>query len=117
MLSHNYAERLGHLYIVNDGLLFRTVWRVVEMFIDDRTSRKISFLGGSYADRLLADFEPSQLWAGVGGEMAYTYTADDIHATPSAYITVQRARDAAAAAGGGGATPTVGASGGAGGGK
>jgi len=110
MLAANYPERLGHLYIVNDGILFRTVWRVVEMLIDARTSRKITFMGSSYTDRLLADFDASQLWTGVGGSMAYEYSPEHIHATPSAYVTVQRMRDAAA----GGASPVAGGSGAAG---
>lgn len=91
MLAANYPERLGRLYLLNDNLLFRTVWRLVQVFIDARTARKITFLGGpdTYTPALLEDFEADQLWAGVGGSQLYDYDPAHITGTPSAYITVR----------------------------
>lgn len=31
MLSANMPERLGRLYILNEGMIFKTLWKVVEL--------------------------------------------------------------------------------------
>lgn len=40
----NYPENLGRVFIVNCPLMFRLAWKMVKIFIDDRTNKKISFI-------------------------------------------------------------------------
>jgi hypothetical protein len=94
MLSANYPERLGRLYILNDGLLFRGLWKIVETFIDARTAAKIKFLGGPDKHRatLLETVAPENLPVEYGGTDAYSFAPEDVASTaasPSAYLSVQ----------------------------
>jgi tRNA A37 threonylcarbamoyladenosine dehydratase len=46
--SDNYPENLGQTIIINAPFLFHGVWSMVKSFLDERTVKKISILGGSY---------------------------------------------------------------------
>ena len=39
----NYPENLGRVFIVNCPSFFRFAWKLVKIFIDDRTNKKINF--------------------------------------------------------------------------
>lgn len=45
MLSANYPERLQTLFIVNEGMLFWTLWAIAQPFMDQRTLDKVKMLG------------------------------------------------------------------------
>ncbi|KAK7196710.1 CAP-Gly domain/CRAL/TRIO domain containing protein [Novymonas esmeraldas] len=39
----NYPENLGRVFIVNCPMFFRIAWKLVKIFIDERTNKKINF--------------------------------------------------------------------------
>lgn len=75
MLSANYPEQLGRLYILNEGMIFRLLWKLVEPFLDARTSKKIFFLGGpdSHRAKLAEAISAENLPVDYGGKDAYTF--------------------------------------------
>jgi hypothetical protein len=90
MLSGNYPERLGLLYILNDGFMFRMLWKVIEPFLDSRTSKKIRFLGGpaSYKPALLEAWTVDQLPTVYGGTDTFEYDPEKVISPPSLHISV-----------------------------
>lgn len=78
-LSSNFPERLARMVFVRESVLFWAGWQVIKLFVDERTSRKISFLGSSYRQGLLELFDDAQLPIWLGGKDEYEFR--DEHAT------------------------------------
>ena len=78
-LSSNFPERLARMVFVRESVLFWAGWQVIKLFIDERTSRKIVFLGSSYRQGLLELFNDAQLPRWLGGTDDYEFAAE--HAT------------------------------------
>lgn len=45
----NYPENLGRCFIVNTPTFFRIAWKLVKIFIDERTNKKINFCAANHA--------------------------------------------------------------------
>lgn len=54
----NYPENLGRVLIVNCPTFFRFAWKLVKIFIDDRTNKKIHFLAPGKAVEVLKTCMP-----------------------------------------------------------
>lgn len=81
VLGNHFPERLGQLMIINSGMLFRMVWKVVEPFLDARTSAKITFLGSDWRDVLRSKLEPDSIpnFLGILEEgQGYDYSPDHV---------------------------------------
>jgi hypothetical protein len=72
-LMNNYPERLGKLYFVRETWLFWALWKILSVFIDARSSKKISFLGWDFMPALLEDMGPETIPAYLGGASTYEY--------------------------------------------
>jgi hypothetical protein len=62
-----YPEILGKMYILNAGFMFRGIWKVVSMWIDKKTQKKINIISGSGKKELLADIDADKLPEFLGG--------------------------------------------------
>jgi hypothetical protein len=80
LLSSNFPERLGALIFVRESLLFWMAWKVVSLFVDARTARKISFLGSDFRGALLREFDDAAVPAWLGGASDYVYDAAHVDA-------------------------------------
>lgn len=65
--SNYYPERLGHFFIINAGMLFRALWKVISLWIDPKTRAKFHVLGGDYSRTLTKYIDASQLPPALGG--------------------------------------------------
>jgi hypothetical protein len=72
-LDHYYPERLGCVYIVNAGAVFKTLWNMVKGFIPERTRGKISLSSGNGLEKLLQNWDKDQLLKLVGGDNPYEF--------------------------------------------
>lgn len=99
-LIANFPERLGRLYFVRESWLFWALWRVISVFIDERSAKKIVFLGHDFMPALLEDIDASQIPAWLGGASEYEYSPQhvfdsvDASATsannPNTYLSLSR---------------------------
>ena len=65
--SDYYPEIMGQLFIVNAPMLFTGVWAVVKGFIDEKTRKKITILGGKFQKDLLELVDENNLPDFLGG--------------------------------------------------
>lgn len=56
----NYPENLGRVFIVNCPTFFRFAWKLVKMFIDERTNKKINFLAPNSAIETMKTVMPEE---------------------------------------------------------
>ena len=63
----NYPEILGKMYIVNANWFFKGIWSIVKGFLDEKTTKKIEILGGSYQAALLKEVDAENLPKFLGG--------------------------------------------------
>lgn len=66
--SDYYPEIMGQMFIVNAPMLFTGVWAVVKGFIDEKTRKKITILGGKYQKDLLELVDENSLPDFLGGK-------------------------------------------------
>jgi hypothetical protein len=62
-----YPESLGHLFIINTGLLFKAGWAVCKGFLDEKTRSKIIPLGKDYQKKLFDHVAPENVPKILGG--------------------------------------------------
>lgn len=62
-----FPEHLGHMYIINAPFIFRSIWSLVKPLLDERTVKKISFLGSNYQQVLLEAIPSENLPRQYGG--------------------------------------------------
>jgi len=58
---------MGQMFIINAPLLFTGVWAIVKGFLDERTRKKITIMGGKYKKDLLLLVEADNLPDFLGG--------------------------------------------------
>jgi hypothetical protein len=58
VLSHNCPETLAHVLVFPTDMFSRMIWRVVSVFLDPVTSRKVNLLSGGRSPQALLDFIP-----------------------------------------------------------
>lgn len=63
---------MGQCFIVNAPLLFTGVWAIVKGFIDEKTRKKITILGGKFQKDLLELVEAENLPDFLGGKCLCT---------------------------------------------
>jgi hypothetical protein len=66
--SDYYPEIMGQCFIVNAPMLFTGVWAIVKGFIDEKTRKKITILGGKFQKDLLELVEEDNLPDFLGGK-------------------------------------------------
>ena len=64
----NFPEHLGKMYIVNAPTLFSALWRIIRVFLDERTKDKITVLKGEYEETLERQVERKWWPPHLGGE-------------------------------------------------
>lgn len=92
ILSGNMPELLHRLIFIQSGYLMWSIWKVVELLIDERTKRKILFAGNDYKAALLELFDESQIPTFLGGSSPYEYKPEHVLGTaaePSQYVSVR----------------------------
>ena len=62
-----YPELLGRMYIINTSSLFSVVWKLIGVFLDEKTKNKIKVLGSNYLPELLKDINIENLPEFLGG--------------------------------------------------
>ena len=55
------------MYIVNAPFIFTAIWAIVKGFIDEKTRKKISIIGGSYKKTFLEAIDSKNLPDWLGG--------------------------------------------------
>ena len=66
--NSNYPELLSKLIIINAGMIFTGIWRVVSNVLPRETVEKISILGSSYKAELLEHVDEDNLPSFFGGK-------------------------------------------------
>lgn len=56
----NYPENLGRVFVVNCSTFFRLAWKLVKVFIDERTNKKINFCAANKAVEVLKESMPEE---------------------------------------------------------
>ena len=69
-----YPETLCKTFIINAPFLFYAQWKIVKMFLDKVTVKKISILGSSYKKEQFACIDKSQVSRFLGGTSDEEYT-------------------------------------------
>ena len=67
LTSDNYPENMGQMFVVNAPFLFAGVWAICKTFLDERTTRKIHIIGGSFQKQLLEVIDADSLPDFLGG--------------------------------------------------
>ncbi|KAG5188911.1 hypothetical protein JKP88DRAFT_353248 [Tribonema minus] len=76
MMNH-YPMRLGYVRIVNAGRGLNFFWKIIASMLQERTTKKISFLGGpATCDALLSELPPQALPDTICGTDTWTYDVD-----------------------------------------
>ena len=65
--SFYYPETLKKFFIINAPFQFNAMWKLIKLFIDKVTVRKISILGSSYQKELFEHIDKSQVSKCLGG--------------------------------------------------
>ncbi|OQR90671.1 hypothetical protein THRCLA_22524 [Thraustotheca clavata] len=63
----HYPETLNRVFIVNTPLFFYGTWKLIEVFLNENSRKKITILGKNYRDTLLQYISPDQLPKELGG--------------------------------------------------
>jgi len=64
----NFPEHLARLYLINASTMFSALWRIIRVFVDDRTKDKIRVLKGDFAEEVEKQID-KQYWPKfLGGE-------------------------------------------------
>ena len=63
----HYPEHLCKMYIINAPGVFSGIWRIIRVFLDDRTKAKISVVGADFKPLLLQQIEEKYLPSFAGG--------------------------------------------------
>ena len=63
-----YPEMLGHLFILNSGSVFKTIWFLIKGFIDERTRKKITIEGTDFHKKILEYVNEDDLPSFFGGK-------------------------------------------------
>lgn len=66
IMQDNYPENLGKSYIVNTPMVFQAAWKIIKVFLDERTVAKISM--HRYMDSLKEVVDEDQLIDFLGGK-------------------------------------------------
>ncbi|EOY22667.1 Sec14p-like phosphatidylinositol transfer family protein, putative isoform 3 [Theobroma cacao] len=70
LVQEYYPERLEKLFIVHAPYIFMTAWKIVYPFIDNKTRKKIVFVGSkTLKSTLLEEIDESQLPETYGGKL------------------------------------------------
>mmetsp|Transcript_110244 Transcript_110244/g.237292 ORF Transcript_110244/g.237292 Transcript_110244/m.237292 type:complete len:168 (+) Transcript_110244:509-1012(+) len=59
--NNSIPENLCKTIIVNSGMVFRGIWNVIKLWIDERTANKFTLLGSDYHDTLKEFIDIDQL--------------------------------------------------------
>lgn len=62
-----YNERLLHLYVINAGFFFSTIWAIVKTWLDPITRDKVQIVGSNYLSTLRQTIDDSQIPVELGG--------------------------------------------------
>mgnify|MGYP001074571604 CR=1 FL=1 len=57
----HYPETLGKVFVLNAPMVFGAVWAFIKGFMDEKTRRKFTILGGDYQSALLEAIDADQL--------------------------------------------------------
>ena len=68
IMQNNYPENLGKSQIINAGLVFAGAWKIIKVFLDERTVAKIALHRGNAQKDLLDEIDESQLISYLGGK-------------------------------------------------
>ncbi|RHY32700.1 hypothetical protein DYB32_002326 [Aphanomyces invadans] len=63
----HYPDTLSKVFIVNAPFFFFTTWKLIEVFLNPITRKKIHFLGGGYKKELLKHIDEAHLPKWLGG--------------------------------------------------
>ncbi|OQS00990.1 hypothetical protein ACHHYP_02030 [Achlya hypogyna] len=63
----HYPETLNKVFIVNTPLFFYGTWKLIEVFLNETSRKKVSILGKNYKSTLLQHVDPDQLPKTLGG--------------------------------------------------
>lgn len=63
----NYPEHLAKMYIINAPTLFVGLWKMIRLFIDDRTKAKIQIVGKEYKEVIYKQIDPKYWPSFMGG--------------------------------------------------
>jgi len=67
-IQNNYPERLGVSYIINAPWYIASVWKIISRWLDDKTRRKINFLGKDFKSTLVELIDEESLPVQIGGK-------------------------------------------------
>eukprot|EP01023_Acetabularia_acetabulum_P043578 TRINITY_DN4355_c0_g1_i1.p1 TRINITY_DN4355_c0_g1~~TRINITY_DN4355_c0_g1_i1.p1 ORF type:complete len:313 (-),score=26.03 TRINITY_DN4355_c0_g1_i1:196-1134(-) len=76
--SSYYPEHLGQMFIINTPAVFKTMWRVVEPWLDPATRQKIRVLGKNYLEDLQEIISIDDIPDFLGGKSAHPDPCVDI---------------------------------------
>ncbi|KAF0685026.1 Aste57867_23055 [Aphanomyces stellatus] len=63
----HYPDTLNRVFVVNAPFFFFTTWKIIEVFLNPTTRKKIQFLGSGFKKELVKHIDPSQLPKWLGG--------------------------------------------------
>eukprot|EP01016_Furgasonia_blochmanni_P002439 TRINITY_DN10956_c0_g1_i2.p1 TRINITY_DN10956_c0_g1~~TRINITY_DN10956_c0_g1_i2.p1 ORF type:complete len:484 (+),score=114.66 TRINITY_DN10956_c0_g1_i2:3-1454(+) len=74
--QNNYPEILGRIYIVNAPMMFQTAWGVIKPWLEEKTAKKVTLVGGKFEETLLEQIAPENLPDFLGGKSKESITAN-----------------------------------------
>jgi len=76
-------ERLGTVFVLHSPWFFSALWKVIRGWLDERTSKKVHFLGKDYKEILNQFLDDDQLPVSLGGTMPNIESEFDIWHPPA----------------------------------
>lgn len=68
ILQDIYPERQASAFIINTPWMFKMIWAIVRLFLDETTRSKFHVLGSSYSAKLLQYIDAEELPMQFGGK-------------------------------------------------
>eukprot|EP01083_Nonionella_stella_P002905 8307_1 len=72
-----YPDAMSQLFIINAPWIFTTMWKVIKLFLNERTKKKIKILGSNYLEEISKVIEVTQIPAFMGGKCPNNCTSEN----------------------------------------
>jgi len=76
IFNSNFPERLHKVYVYPSGVIFRTIWKIAQVFFDKETRDKVIPLKNQ--SELLKHIDASQLPVCLGGSDSWEFNVDEL---------------------------------------
>lgn len=71
LVKENYSHIQGKVFIINSGMAFKTIYKILSLFLPKSLKSKVQVLGKDYLPELLKEIEIENIPSSLGGQGVY----------------------------------------------